>query len=138
MIVVDASVAFKWFNPENEEFRDKSLAILKKHRDKKEMIIVPSLLFMEVANALVTKAKADSNTIKENLDLLNDAELQIYSFKKIDLIESAIEAFKYKTTFYDMLYAVVAKRNKCNLVTADDNFIKKTGFRHVRHIRDFT
>src|SRR3989344_2016879 len=122
MIIVDASVAFKWFNPDNEKFRHESLLLLKNHKDNKEVIVIPSLLLMEVVNALVTKTNIDTKTIKEDLDLLHDANLQIYSFKKNDLEEAALQANQYKTTFYDMLYAVVAKRNKTILVTADENY----------------
>ena len=136
MIIVDASVAFKWFNPDNEKFRHESLLLLKNHKDNKEVIVIPSLLLMEVVNALVTKTNIDTKTIKEDLDLLHDANLQIYSFKKNDLEEAALEAYKYKTTFYDMLYAVVAKRNKAILFTADENFIKKTKFKFVKHIKE--
>ena len=136
MIIVDASVAFKWFNPDNEKFRHESLLLLKNHKDNKEVIVIPSLLLMEVVNALVTKTNIDTKTIKEDLDLLHDANLQIYSFKKNDLEEAALQANQYKTTFYDMLYAVVAKRNKTILVTADENFIKKTKFKFVKHIKE--
>ena len=136
MIIVDASVAFKWFNPDNEKFRHESLLLLKNHKDNKEVIVIPSLLLMEVVNALVTKTNIETKTIKEDLDLLHDANLQIYSFKKNDLEEAALQANQYKTTFYDMLYAVVAKRNKTILVTADENFIKKTKFKFVKHIKE--
>lgn len=137
MIVVDTSVAFKWLIARDEEFRDKALVILQNHIDQKEVIIIPSLIYLEIANALVTKRQIPELKINKSLKFINELDLKIYSFNKEDYIEAAILARKYNTTVYDMLYAVVAKRNKSILVTADENFIKKTKFKFVKHIKDF-
>lgn len=136
MIVVDTSVAFKWFIRIDEKFRDKSLVLLQRHANNEDTIIVPSLLYLEIANALATKDKIGEKQIRESLQTLNDLNLKIHSFGKEDYINAAVLAKEYKTTVYDMLYAVVAKRNNCMLVTADENFIKKTRFKFVRHIKD--
>lgn len=135
MIVVDASIALKWILTE-EVYSEAALKILRDHKSGNNEIVIPSLLMMEYANALVTKSKLSENNVKEGINLLNDSNLKIHSFSKADLLEASIAARKYNTTFYDMLYAVVAKRNKTILVTADGNFIKKTGFKFVKHIKD--
>ena len=137
MIVVDASVAFKWFTSENEVYREKALIILQNHLKNIETIMVPSLIYLEVANALVTKIKSTEKTIKKNLQFLNEADLKIDSFTKTDYINAAILAKKHKTTVYDMLYAVIAKKLNTILITADDKFIEKTKFSFVKLIRDY-
>ena len=135
MIVIDASIALKWILTE-EANQEAAQKILQNHVKGKDEIVIPSLLLMEYANILVTKSRLTEAKIKEGLELINEANLRIYSFSKRDLLETSIMARKHKTTFYDMLYAVVAKRNKAILVTADENFIKKTGFKFVRHIKN--
>src|SRR3989338_6717502 len=107
MIVIDASVGIKWFRKTSEEFIDQALILLKNHLDDKEKII------------------------RENLRFLNDQNLKIYSFTKDDYIESAMLSRKYKTTVYDMLYAVIARKLKTTLITADEKFVERTKFSYV-------
>jgi predicted nucleic acid-binding protein len=52
-----------------------------------------------------------------------------------ELVDAGVLAKKYKTSVYDMIYAVVAKNKKCALVTADENFVRKTKFKHVKLLR---
>ena len=54
--VIDASVAFKWFD-KKEENSDKTLSILKKHLLGEYNLIVPELIFLEIINALKFKSK---------------------------------------------------------------------------------
>lgn len=137
MIVIDASVAVKWIVSGDEKFRENANEILKKHTENENIIIIPSLLYLEVANTLVYKSLISQEKLKASLNFLNNLNLKIHSFTKEDYIDAAIQARKYSTTIYDMLYAVIARRNKTTLVTADENFIKKTGFKYVKHIKDY-
>jgi len=50
MIVLDASVAVKWFS--EEEYTEKALELRERIRVGKERVIVPDLLLYELANAL--------------------------------------------------------------------------------------
>lgn len=134
MIVIDASIAVKWLN-EEEADRKLVIPLLNAHLEGKEEIVIPSLLFLEVANALVTKPSTTEEQVKTGLQILNDLELKIHSFTKKDLIETATLAKKYHTTVYDMLYAVVAKDNNCMLITADEKFLKKTQFPFVKLLK---
>lgn len=55
MIVIDASVANKLLLP-LEEGHKTAKSLLKLHLMKEESIVVPDLLFIEVANTLATKS----------------------------------------------------------------------------------
>lgn len=131
MIVIDASVATKLINTQEADSQ-KAEKLVSAHIQGIEKIIVPSLLYLEVANVLVTKTYFSPAFIKEGITKMNDYKFIIHSFTKKNLLDSASLAKKYKTTVYDMLYAVVAKENKCELVTADENFLKKTHFPFVK------
>lgn len=131
MIILDASVVVKWIKQDEEDV-DIALSLYISHLKKKENIVVPRLLFYEVANFLATKPRSTSTTIKINLTFLFNSNLTIHIETNEELKEATLLAKEYRTSLYDMLYAVIAKNKKCILVTADENFVRKTKFRHVK------
>src|SRR3989344_185088 len=134
MIIVDTSVALKWFRTKDEKFIEQALALIRNHLTNQETISVPQLFYLEIANALTTKTDTDSRQIAIDLKKLYNMELKVIEATKSEVISAAKLAKKYNTSDYDMLYAVVAKTNNCILITADENFVKKTGFKFVKHI----
>jgi len=140
MIVVDTSVAIKWLNKEE---KDSELAYLlyKKHiagAEAVEVIVVPPLLFIEAANTLATKSNSAKEDIETGLTFLFEANFEVYNITLGDLVDAGVLARKYKTSVYDMLYAVIAKNKKCVLVTADENFARKTKFKHLKLLKDLS
>lgn len=131
MIVIDASVGIKWLK-QDEEHAKQALRVYKNHIEGKEKITVPSLFFLEVANVLAVTPNISDAVMRNSLQDLNNIGIVIHSFSKANLLEAAHLAKKHKTTVYDMLYAVVAKEQKCTLITADQQFLKKTRFPFVR------
>lgn len=136
MVIIDTSVAYKFFDPE-EERHELALIILRKHLTGQETILIPDLLLYELANAWSTKAKVDVAQIVINL-----GDLEEYRFKieqvSFDLITDAINiSIKYKISVYDACYAVLAQKNNCNLVTADDKFADKLKVPFVKKLRDY-
>lgn len=132
MIAVDSSVAFKWLKSKDEPYREKAAALLERHIRGEVRIIAPSLLFIEIANALSTKTTTRLKTIRSNLRALYDFGLEVYRENEDDVITASLLARKDKTSVYDMLYAVIAKKAGVELVTADEQFVRKTGFTHVK------
>ncbi len=130
MVIIDASVANKFFLP-NEGGREKALAILKKHIQKKETIVVPNLFFYEVANTLATKTKIPQNQVILSLAKLDKMKLNILHPTIENIIKAAIFAKKYSVSVYDAIYAVVAAEKKCKLITADDKFIARTDLDYI-------
>jgi len=135
MIVVDTSVAIKWLNREE---KDSELAYLlyKNHIAGTERIVIPPLLFIEAANTLATKSNSTKKDVKTGLEFLFEADFTLHNVILEELVDAGVLAKKYKTSVYDMLYAVVAKNKKCSLVTADENFARKTKFKHVKLLRE--
>ncbi len=135
MIIIDASVAIKWFLGE-EKNKKEALYLLRNHLSKKEEIIVPDLLFYEVANAFVTKVGVPLFVVTRSIKKIFRYDLHLYSPSLKEVYESTKLAHKYKTTVYDMIYAVVAKNNKAMLVTADERFREKTKFSFVKTLKE--
>src|SRR3989344_7325321 len=122
-VVVDSSVAFKWFNIEEID-SDQALNLLNSHLTKDIQICVPDLILYELANAWSTKGTLDADKIKDNLRVFIEYKLDIVAINP-DLIEKAVELSKEsKMTVYDATYAVLAKQKKCNFITADEKFVK--------------
>src|SRR3990167_6292872 len=111
MIVIDASVATKLINTQ-EEGSDSAIALLVSHLESKDKITVPSLIFLEVANALTTKSKLREAYIRKGVHLLYGANFVIQEANEADIINASLLAKKYDTSVYDMIYAVIAKNNK--------------------------
>ena len=134
MIVVDASIATKWiFKEESFELAE---LILQNHLENKEKIIVPNLLFIEVSNVLATKSSTTLPQIEKDLRFLFKTNLEVRNMTPDEIILASKLAKKYKTSVYDMLYAVVANKHKTILYTSDANFIKKTKFKFVKHLKE--
>lgn len=135
MVIIDTSVAFKWFTTdEKEQNLTPALKLLDLHLHKKEIIVVPDLLLYELANAWATKTKIPVDKIKTNLQDLEDIQLKIIPVT-FELISKAITfSKKYKVSVYDGVYVVLAKEKKCNLITADVKFIKKTGLPFIKNL----
>ena len=122
-IVIDASVVVKWFIEEKDA--DKARFLRDKFIDGKIELIVPSLLYFEVLNALKYSKLFDPSE-------LNDAgeSLEKYGFKVITIKNEIREhmikiAVDHDMSIYDASYfglSIVLGKIFC---TADEKIIKK-------------
>lgn len=135
MIVIDASVIFKWFDA-SEDFHLHAKAYLKQHLLAQNRIIIPELLLYEISNAWATKTRLSEEDIKDNLTRLERYSLQMVSIN-FELLEQAVRfSKKYQVSVYDAVYTVIAKDKKCDLVTADDKFADKVNLPFVKKLAD--
>ncbi|MDP3973862.1 MAG: type II toxin-antitoxin system VapC family toxin [Candidatus Daviesbacteria bacterium] len=135
MTVIDASVANKLFLP-HEEGHFLASKIFRNHILQTQETLVPEFLFYEVANTLVTKGIISLWKITNALTRLYQIDLHIYHPVEKDLKDASRLAKKYHTSVYDMLYAVVAKKYKARLITADEKFAGATKFKFVQLLKD--
>jgi predicted nucleic acid-binding protein len=120
LFVVDASVAIKWFLPENHS--DAALRLLA----QQHTLYAPDLIFSEFSNVLwkrvrkneISKSEADST-----LEGLLALHLQVQPSQS--LIPLALEiACRVNRTVYDSLYLAAAMALPSLLVTADAKFYR--------------
>jgi predicted nucleic acid-binding protein len=133
-IVLDASVAVKWFN--QEKSTNIALKIRELHINNKLRIHAPDLLLFEVINALRWKPDFDEEDVKKAHNSLHNIMI---NFSKINL-DLAIEyAFKYDLTIYDTAYMSLAKKINAQLVTAENKLYRKVNDKDfIVVIEDFT
>lgn len=135
-LFIDTSVVFKWLQTQESDH----LIAKQIYQDiiaKKITIYAPELLRIEIANVLATKSAINEKLLEKTLLHYQSLPVKIITIDNASLNESALLAKKYHTSVYDMLYAVLAKKYKCPLITADRKFIAKTNFEHVVELGDY-
>jgi predicted nucleic acid-binding protein len=121
--VFDASVIGKWMLPaEREELHFEARDWAAGYSRGELSIIVPDLLWIEVANIL-WKAVRNSRITKYEAKIaivgLRDRELTTVKSTP-DLLDAALDiALAHNTSVYDSIYVALAKETNSLLITAD-------------------
>ena len=120
IVVIDASVAAKWFF--NEEHSDAALSLLGNPFE----LNAPDFLHLEMESLLCKRNRRKELSITEALEI--DEEIRsmpISSHLSIELQDRAFEmALETRTTIYDCLYLALAEALDGRLVTADAKFFR--------------
>ena len=84
-------------------------------------VLAPHLYYTEVANALWKYVRAGALTEQQAIDRFGEArELISRTVEDATLLEEAISvAARHNHPVYDTLYAVLARRNSCPVLTMD-------------------
>jgi predicted nucleic acid-binding protein len=121
-IIVDSSVAVKWFVIETDSIKAKQ--VLLEYKQGLWEFLAPDLIYVEYGNIIWKKQ------VFQGFDA-NDANSAIKDFQNIQFTMTPArsvfkEAFqiavKYKRTFYDSLYLALSVRENCRFVTAGERF----------------
>ncbi len=126
-IVVDASVAIKWFIPEVHSLHAARLF------KKSAKLLAPDLIMAEVGNILWKKCRLKALEINEATEILNSFQrmpLDIYETKQLLNTAWAI-ATQHQRTLYDSLYLALAETTGCPLITADRAFFNALQNSHL-------
>ncbi|HMB53400.1 MAG TPA: type II toxin-antitoxin system VapC family toxin [Thermoanaerobaculia bacterium] len=123
--VVDASVAVKWFLPDDEAEADadRALALLAALRDGRIEIVQPPHWLAEVA---AVAARLRPEIAHHVFRLLDAMELPVAD--EPEVYETAIDlAVDHQHHLFDTLYHATAVVRQAELVTADDRYHRKVG-----------
>jgi predicted nucleic acid-binding protein len=118
MLVVDASVAIKWFVPEiHADDAERLLA-------EDVILAAPDLIGPEVANAVWKKARRGEITAEHAWRVVSElADSPVRRFSSFTLLPIALDlALSLGRTVYDSLYLALAVVLDTVLVTADRKF----------------
>lgn len=115
-VVVDASVALKWFVP--EVLTDEAVSLL----DAGAELLAPDLLYPEAGNILwkkVGRGEIEPRDARDILAALGRVPVSVVSSSL--LVEAALEiALAHRRTVYEALYVALAVARESVLITADD------------------
>ena len=123
--VLDSSVALKWVLPEADS--GIALRLLDETNNGIHELIAPDIFSPEVANGLATAER--QGRIKPGeaatllLDIIRQAPTIYPSFTF--LIRGMEVAVSTRQAVYDCLYLALAESEQCELVSADDTFVRK-------------
>jgi len=124
ILVVDASVALKWFLqiPDSEPDSDRALALLTGIDDESVQLVQPAHFIAEVA-AVLARAKPDTAE-DDLLDLLN---IEYSTIETPETYARALElSIRYGHHLFDTLYHAVALNVPgASLITADRRYYDK-------------
>ncbi len=133
-LVVDCSVAIKWFVP--EPLSGQADRLLDGARD----LLAPDLIFPELGNVLWKKVARRELSPAEARDVLSGLQrVPLVVEPSRALTAAALEiALVHGRTVYDAVYVALAVAHDCTLVTADDRLVRTLAVgplaRHVRSL----
>jgi predicted nucleic acid-binding protein len=120
LVVIDASVAIKWFLPEKES--EKALRIRDEHAEGAIDLAAPDLLYYEVANVLSYRQGLERKQLREDM---YDLGIQIVAPSRDVLTLASERAQALRVTAYDTAYLVLAEMLGTIAIAADDELHKK-------------
>lgn len=117
MIVLDASVVIKWLLDEGQSRR--ALGYLEEHVSGVNPVVVPELLFYEVANVVATGCRLTPKESQAGLGAILDLELESHHLEGADYLRAVELAHKLGASVYDAAYVALAEKLSVPFVTAD-------------------
>jgi predicted nucleic acid-binding protein len=129
-LVVDASVAVKWFHERGETAVLESRRLAAAHRDGLVALSVLDLTAYEVGNVMLVFLRRTAGQATATLAALHALCPAIVP-SQTDLARAADLADEHGLTFYDSAYAAVAAQRGMTLVTVDRALLRLPWCEHV-------
>lgn len=139
-IVIDASVALKWYLPEEDNAAEADLLAVDFFKSKKELL-VPTLFDYEIINTL--KVAVARNRISEADALAAITRFQLLKIERHDFLPLQDATFRlalrYQRSAYDAAYLALAEANNTKLYTGDKRLFNAVNnvFAWVKWIGDY-
>jgi predicted nucleic acid-binding protein len=128
-LVVDSSVAIKWFVDEDDS--DQAHMLLDRIAAGDYTLIVPELIYAEVGNIIWKKVMRGALTPSDGNIIANiffEADIGLEVVPTIPLfLEASNLAISYKQSMYDSIYLALSIREQCSVVTADERLFNSVG-----------
>lgn len=131
-VVIDTSVAIKWFV--DEPFSDKAKLLLERFRNKKITILAPDIILLEIINGLFFSYKL---TLPQLKTVIKGFYLLGLSVKPISvsLITKACKIMdKFEIASYDALFIALANKEGYPLITADKKHHQKKFYKKIIYL----
>ncbi len=117
-VVIDSSVAYKWFCSDGESAVREALDLLREHAAGELLLVAPAHMPAEVVNGL-RYSSLDRATLRSAAEGLAGAEVALFGLDEALLVSAVDLALAHDVTVHDALFAALAVRLGCDLVTAD-------------------
>ena len=127
MVVVDSSVALKWFI--SEEGSDKAATLL-----RREVLAAPDMLLYEITNVLNWRNELTASERRALMAQFLKCNVQMFAIPSHKFGRVVDLAQEYGITTYDASFVAMAELLETDLITADiklANKVKSLGFVHA-------
>jgi predicted nucleic acid-binding protein len=128
-LVVDASVAAKWFLPSSREpYADEARQLLAVYGSNRIQFVVPDLFWVEMANVFWKAVRGRYwaiNQVRLALGELSEMQFRTVDARRL-ILPALIIAEKFERALYDSLYVALAIDSGCELLTADERLANAT------------
>jgi len=125
MIVLDASVVYKWIVNEDEVSTKKARAIRQRYLSGKETISAPDILLYEIGNIFGFKTKLSPIDITRAWNNFLLLEIPVVAATPAYMSQWLKCAQKYQISIYDAAYVSLAQKRKCVFITADTKLVTR-------------
>ena len=139
--VVDASVAVKWYLPEEGQAQARALAV--QSVEGRVQLVAPELLATEVANAAWKRQQRGELLPEEACEIASEVQQAPVTFLDVPplLVTATHLATTLDCTVYDSLYLALVEVYDATLITSDRRLCeaarKKWPEERVKLLRDF-
>lgn len=116
-VVIDSSVAFKWFDA-SEPGADVAASLLREHQRDEAALLAPALLLPEIVNALLSRRTPVAD-VERAISFLADVDLLVAPVDAGLLAHAAQIAHAEGIALYDATFIALAALLDAELVTAD-------------------
>jgi len=126
LLVLDASVAAKWFLPRSgEPLAEEALALLRRYADGEIQLTVPDLFWAEFGNILWKAVRTGRIAGRAATEALTDMLLYgLPTVNGLELAEDALAiALSTGRTVYDAMYVALAVQRASTFITADERLV---------------
>ena len=134
-MIIDTSVAVKWFYEEAETPR--ALRLFEGIIGHTIRAVVPDLLFYEFANVLKTKGKADRVKTEGTLAVLHELPWTVIEPSQHFMGHALQVAEQYGISVYDASYVALAFEWDVPLITADERLARLVGAPTVQLLKEY-
>lgn len=125
-IVVDSSVAIKWFIV--EPYSTEARRILDDYRAGTLTLLAPDLINAEIGNVVWKKQRFQGLAVADGQQIID--EFRKLKFELVPTAALLNEAYRFavthQRTVYDALYIALSVREQCPFVTADEKLYNAT------------
>jgi predicted nucleic acid-binding protein len=128
LLVLDASVAVKWFLLAEEPFKDRAMQLLARSQDGLIDFVVPDLFWAELGNVLCKAVRQGRSTANDAQESLRNAKkMELLAVSSAELLEEAFDIARlHDRSFYDSIYVALAVSRQATLITADEKLANAT------------
>jgi len=126
LIVVDASVAAKWYlATSSEELTQEAFGLLNRYQEGELRFVVPDLFFAEVANVLWKAVRLGVlGQAAAQAAITSLQERKVPTVSSTGLLHTAfVIATTFNSSVYDSLYVALAIESNGQFVTADKRLV---------------